>query len=232
MATKVGNGLDLQGSKIINLGTPSSGTDAATMAWVSGLISGISTDWHTPVRAASVGANVTISAPGASLDAVTLAANDRILLKDQTTASQNGIWVFNSSAAALTRPAGEVFKSGDTVIVAEGTVNDNSPFVLATNGAITVDTTSQSWVALPGSAGVTRSSLGATGKYAQTIGDGSSTSIAVTHGLGTSDVVVSLRDATTNAMLLTDWAATSTTVVTLTFATAPVTNAYRVTIVG
>jgi hypothetical protein len=111
-------------------------------------------------------------------------------------------------------------------------VNDNSPFVLATNGAIVVDTTSQSWVALPGSAGVTRSSLGATGKYAQTIGDGSATSIAVTHGLGTSDVLVQLRDASTGALIITDWAPTSTTVVTLTFATAPATNAVRVTIVG
>lgn len=69
-------------------------------------------------------------------------------------------------------------------------------------------------------------------KYAANVGDGSSTSIAVTHGLGTLDVAVTVRNVSTGAEVLVDNVATSTSVVTLTFATAPASNAYRVIIFG
>lgn len=69
-------------------------------------------------------------------------------------------------------------------------------------------------------------------KKTATIGDGSSTSIAVTHNLGTQDIVASIRDATTNAFVECDIVATSTTVATFNFAVAPASNAYKVTIIG
>lgn len=65
-----------------------------------------------------------------------------------------------------------------------------------------------------------------------TIGDGSSTDIACTHNLGTQDVVVSVRDATTNKLIYVDWTATSTSVVTINFTVAPASNAYKVNIQG
>jgi hypothetical protein len=64
------------------------------------------------------------------------------------------------------------------------------------------------------------------------MGNGSLTSIAVTHSLGTQDVQVSVRDATTNAVVMTDWVATDTNTVTFSFATAPASGAYRWTIEG
>lgn len=64
------------------------------------------------------------------------------------------------------------------------------------------------------------------------IGDGSSTSIACTHSLGTRDVTVTVYDATTYAQVITDVVMTSTSVVTVTFAVAPTTNSYRVVIIG
>lgn len=65
-----------------------------------------------------------------------------------------------------------------------------------------------------------------------TIGDGTSTSIACTHSLSTQDVIVQVRDASTNAMVECDITNTSTSVSTLSFTTAPTTNSLKVTIIG
>jgi hypothetical protein len=69
-----------------------------------------------------------------------------------------------------------------------------------------------------------------TGGYAANIGDGTATSFALTHGLGTRDIVVVIYDNATYEEVITDVVATSTTVVTVSFAIAPTSNAYRVVI--
>ena len=69
-----------------------------------------------------------------------------------------------------------------------------------------------------------------TGGYAANVGDGSATSFALTHGLGTRDVVVAIYDNSTYEEVITDVVLTSTSVVTVTFAVAPASNAYRVVI--
>lgn len=101
--------------------------------------------WKIPVRVAST-ANITISAPGSTIDAVTLANGDRVLLKDQSTASQNGIYTFNGSAAAMTRSSDAntsgLMKAGVRVAVNEGTANAKRTFALTTVDPITLGTTS------------------------------------------------------------------------------------------
>lgn len=98
-----------------------------------------------PVRVAST-ANVTLTAPGASIDGVSLSNGDRILLKNQSTGSQNGVYVFNGSASTATRAtdadAAADFVSGFKVYVREGTVNAASYWTYTTNGAITLGSTS------------------------------------------------------------------------------------------
>ena len=69
-----------------------------------------------------------------------------------------------------------------------------------------------------------------TGGYAANVGDGAATSFALTHGLATRDVVVAIYDNSTYEEVITDVVLTSTSVVTVTFAVAPVSNAYRVVI--
>jgi hypothetical protein len=69
-----------------------------------------------------------------------------------------------------------------------------------------------------------------TGGYAANVGDASATSFALTHGLATRDVVVSIYDNTTYEEVITDVVLTSTSVVTVSFAAAPALNAYRVVI--
>jgi hypothetical protein len=65
-----------------------------------------------------------------------------------------------------------------------------------------------------------------------TIGDGSTAAIAVTHNLNTQDVVVSVRDASTNEGVIVDWKPNTVNQVTITFASAPAANAYKVVIIG
>ncbi|WP_199546566.1 hypothetical protein [Streptomyces sp. N35] len=64
------------------------------------------------------------------------------------------------------------------------------------------------------------------------IGNGSATSIAVTHNLGTKDVSVTMRRNSDDARVETDWVATDTNNVTLSFVTAPTSNEFRVTVHG
>lgn len=72
-----------------------------------------------------------------------------------------------------------------------------------------------------------------TDKHSQSIGDGSATSIVVTHNLNTRDVVITLREtASPYAQVITDVEFTSVNTITLKFAVAPTSNQYTVTIVG
>ena len=81
-------------------------------------------------------------------------------------------------------------------------------------------------------AAAARANLGATTKVTGTIGDGSATAIAVTHSLATDDVVVEVYDASNKETVICDVDRTSTNAVTLTFASAPASNAYKVVIIG
>lgn len=260
---KFSNGIDMQSRPIVNVANPANPQEAATKDYVDGVVRGL--DWKQEVVAASTG-NVTIASPGTSLDGVTLTAQDRILLKDQTTASQNGIYVWTASAAALTRALDAttgVQLSGATTTVQRGTVNADRIYRCTADDPITVGTTNLPWVQVgaggggeivTAGAGLTKSGttldVGAgTGivvgadtvsidpavvsrKYATAIGNGSLTSIPVTHSLGTRDVTVQVYDATTYERIMVDEVRTDANTVTLSFAVAPSSGAYRVVVTG
>ena len=80
--------------------------------------------------------------------------------------------------------------------------------------------------------GTLASARGGALRYAANVGDGTSTSIAITHNLSTLDVVVNVYEVSTGATVECDVARTSTTVVTLGFAVAPSSNQYRVVVVA
>lgn len=260
---KVMNGLDLQAQRIVNLADPAGASDAANKQYVDNVARGLM--WKAPVRAAST-ADIALGAPGATLDGVMLAANDRILLKNQADATQNGIYVWSAADAALVRAtdadeAGEL-APGTAVSVTEGTANGDRVFLVISDVAILIGATAQTWgllggsgsysagngVAISGSAisavaaangGVTVGVGGialdpsiAARKFSANIGNGAATSIAVTHGLGTKDVAVSLRANADDTGFVTDWTATDANTVTLTFAAAPASNEHRVTVIG
>lgn len=87
-----------------------------------------------------------------TIDGVTLVANDRVLVKNQTTASQNGIYVAASGAwtRATDFDSGDV-RAGDFVYVTEGATNADTGWLLITNNPITIGTTALSFTKTYGS---------------------------------------------------------------------------------
>jgi hypothetical protein len=146
--------------------------------------------------------------------------------------------------------------------VREGTVAGDTQWVNTTNAPITLGTTSLSFAQVGGGSGVTAGNgltgtttlsvlpdptpgdiiAASTGIktdatkvahiFTSSIGNGSLTSIAVTHSLGTKSIIYSVCTVADDSFVDCDVVATSTTVATFTFATAPSTNQYRVTIHG
>lgn len=107
--------------KIINLPNPADNQDAATKAYVDSAVEGLA--WKDSCRVATQ-ANINLSSPGATIDGITMVSGDRVLVRAQTTANQNGIYVWNGSAVAMTRAldantAGELEQA--TTTVEEGT---------------------------------------------------------------------------------------------------------------
>src|SRR5262245_60963371 len=135
--------VNLNSQKITNLATPTLASDAANKGYVDSTINGLS--WKEPVRIASTG-NLGLSGL-AAIDGVTPIAADRILVKNQTTGSQNGI--YTGSSGAWSR-AIDFVSPGDAlqaaVFVSEGTTQADTAWVMTTNPPITVDVTTLTWV--------------------------------------------------------------------------------------
>jgi hypothetical protein len=146
--------VSLNSQKITNLATPTTGNDAANMSYVDAAVATATAGlfYKNPVRVAST-ANVNIASAPSSIDGVTLSSGDRVLLKDQSTGSQNGIYIFNGAGSAMTRAAdsdtsAEV-KAGIYVVVNEGTANTDTSWALTTNDPIALGTTSLTFSRLP-----------------------------------------------------------------------------------
>ena len=315
MAVPFLNGIDLGNQRIVAVASPSTGTDAANKQYVDDNLAGLR--WKQPVRAASTtnGTLASAYANGSTLDGVTLATLDRILLKDQTAPAENGIYVVNATGAPTraTDADSSAELNSATVFVMSGTVNADKAYTQTTDnptvgssslvfvqfGGGAVYTASGTGITLTGTtfalqldgttlsqsgagvrvgsgaagAGIVESSgvlavnpgtglevvsdavristdaagTGLTGgggsalaidtsvvarKYSTSIGDGSSTSIAVTHGLGSKDVLVQLRRNSDDAVVYADVVCTSTTVATISFSSAPAASALRCVVIG
>jgi len=117
----------------------------AAQEYVDDVVAGI--DWKQSVRVASTD-NVSTAAPG-TIDGVTLAEEDRVLLKNQTSAAENGIYIYYAATNTLTRTNDaqqDTLTSGAAVYVEEGTQNNGTAWILSTADPITVGTTNQTWV--------------------------------------------------------------------------------------
>ena len=140
------------GFKLTSLGTPVSAGDAANKSYVDAVAVGLR-DFKDSVRVATTG-SITLSGTQ-TIDGVSVVAADRVLVKDQSTASQNGIYIAaagswsRSEDADNTPDTGEV-TSGMYVYVSEGSVNAQSAWVLATVDPIILDTTSLNFVQFSG----------------------------------------------------------------------------------
>jgi hypothetical protein len=150
--------VSMNSQNLTNLANPVNDQDAATKAYVDAARAGL--DVKKSVRAASTTNIATLSGP-MTIDGVSLVAGDRVLIKDQTTGSANGIYVVN--AAAWTRAtdadgsniAGTEVSPGMFTFVEEGTVNADSAWVLTNNGAVTVGTTALTFAQFSGAGQIT-----------------------------------------------------------------------------
>lgn len=148
------------GQKITNGAAGSAGTDFATYGQLTDLINNRA--FKDAVRAATT-ANVATLAGGApnTVDGVSLSAGDRILVKDQSSGAQNGIYAVStvgSGSNGTWARAGDAdtaaeLPSGTVVSVQEGTANGDKLFMLTTNGPITLGTTALVWAAYGASSG-------------------------------------------------------------------------------
>lgn len=169
----------------ISVATPSADGHAATKGYVDAARSGL--DVKQSVRAATTAA-LTIASGlenGDTVDGVTLATGDRVLVKNQSTASENGVYVVQASGAAVRATdfdsTAEV-TSGAFTFVEEGTANGDSGFVLTTDGVITVGTT-----------GLTFAQFSGTGQI--TAGDGLTKTGNTINAVGTADRITANADS-------------------------------------
>lgn len=285
-------------------GNPTDTAHVATKAYVDSFVQGL--DTKASVRLATTGSNITLSNSTTSLDGQTIVDGDRILVKDQTSAADNGIYVASTSGSwsrSQDADGNSEVTAGMFVFVEEGTANGDNGYVLTTDGTITLGTTALTFQQFSGAGQITagngltktgntidavgtsnrisvgannididanyvgqssittlgtistgtwegtdvgvshggtgastaagaKTNLGFMTRYAADVGNGSATSIAVTHSLGTLDCTVQVYEKSSGAVVIPDITMTSTSQVTLDFAVAPTTNQYRVVVIG
>lgn len=252
----------LNSQKITGLAAPTASGDAATKGYVDTAVTGLA--WNAPVRAAAT-TNVTRATAvenGDIIGGVTLATGDRVLLAGQTAGAENGVYTVNASGAPTraTDADSSAELQGAALMVTEGT-SAGTQWIQTVDGAITIDTTTITWVQFGGGAtytagnGLTVSSndfnvgqgtgivVGAdtvgidtavvVRKFAVDVGDNSATSITVTHNLGTRDVTVEVyQNSSTWDKVEADVLHATTNTITLVFAVAPTTAQFRCVVHG
>ena len=129
-------------NKVTGLATPTADADAATKAYVDSVAQGL--DVKGSCRAATTG-NITLSGTQ-TIDGVAVVAGDRVLVKDQSTSSQNGIYVAAAGAWSRASDADTWAELvGAFTFVEDGTVNDNSGWVCTVAPGGTLGTTAVTW---------------------------------------------------------------------------------------
>jgi hypothetical protein len=249
-------------ARIINLPDPTAAQHAATRAYVDSVVEGLA--WKDSVRVASQ-ANVTLASPGATIDGITMTTNDRVLIRSQSTTSENGIYIWNGAATPMTRSldANTAAELEQAVVTVEEGTSAASTFrqtlVNFTLGAGAINWTSFGTGAPSASettAGIAEIATqtetdtgtddlrfvtplklatwaGRIRRFAQDLGDGSATSIAINHNLNTRDVEVYVYETGgSRRQVLCEVQHTTVNQVTLLFASAPALNSLRIVVIG
>ena len=135
--------VDVGSKRITSLAEPSADSDAATKYYVDAARSGL--DIKNSVKVATT-ANITLSNTQ-TIDGVALSVGDRVLVKDQSSAVQNGVYVVASGSWSRSTDADAPaeLNPGTFVFVEQGTVNSDTGFVVTSDGALTIGTDAINW---------------------------------------------------------------------------------------
>lgn len=193
----------------------------------SGTVQSVVGGTHISVNSADP-ANPVVSLQGLTTSDLTdMTATGRSLAQASTapaarsTLGLGGLSVLSAvdaDATIVTNLEVDNFKGTAIITATEGVSSSNNDTTIPTTAAVKAYADS-----IAGAGGSSSTATG--GRYATAIGNGSATSIVVTHNLGTRDVLISVYDATTYEEVNCDKFHTSTNTVTLTFASAPASNA-------
>lgn len=244
MAAPTGS-VSMNGQKVTSVADGTAAGDAVNFGQLQAVLTG--RQFKDAVRCATT-ANISLSGLQ-TIDGITVVAGDRVLVKNQTTPSQNGIYVAGSGAWARatdadnTSPDTEI-KTGMTVMVSEGTLQANQQWTLTTDGVITIGTTGLIFAQTgSGSTYTQGTGISLAGnviaidtsvvprKVSATVGG--ATSIPVTHNLNTLDVQVQCYEIATGETIGCDHVRNSVNQVTLNFSpTAPAAASIRCVITG
>lgn len=219
--------LNLNGQRVTNSGVPSAATDLATKQYVDDARAGISV--KDPVKVVAT-TNIVLTAPGANVDGVAMAVDDRFLATTQTTTTQNGVYLWKGAAVAAVRSldtdtTGEVL-DGSLVAVGQGT-QAGSQYIQTATPAGAPGAWTQTW---------TKYTVGSGGGVLKFAGSNptlvAGTFASVTHGLNTTDVIATVRDNTTGETVNIDWKVLDANNIQLRADVAVTAGTLRVVVVG
>jgi phage-related tail fiber protein len=161
--------VNLNNNTITNVATPVNGTDAANKNYVDNAVQGL--DPKQSVRAATT-SNISSLSGTMTIDSVSLNAGDRVLVKDQTTASQNGIYIVSSGSWSRSPDAdtwGELVNA--YCFVEQGATNADLGFVCPVDQGGTLEKTDITWVNFSGAGSITAGNgLGKSGNTLYVVG--------------------------------------------------------------
>ena len=140
IAIQNANNVSITGGAVTGLGSPSAGSDAATKTYVDNLVAGLKTRIITRVATT---ANIDLTADlqnGDTLDGITLVTGNKVLVKNQTSASDNGIYDVVASGTATRNSDYDTIAelAGQIVVVQEGTANGDDLYLCTTDTSATL----------------------------------------------------------------------------------------------
>ena len=145
--------VSINSNKLTNVSDPTAAQDAATKAYVDAVKTGL--DVKDSVKVATT-ANITLSGTQ-TIDGVAVSADERVLVKNQSTGSENGI--YDCKAGSWSRSSdfdtNSEVTGGAFVFVEQGTANADQGYVLTTDGSIAVGTTSLAFTQFSGAGSIT-----------------------------------------------------------------------------
>ena len=153
------------GNLLTNLSTPSAGTDAANKNYVDTAISGLNSLFDAKgsvkVATSTAGTLATSFANGQTVDGIVLATNDRILIKNQASQVENGIYVVNASGVPTRATDMDVWTEvpGAFVAVEEGTTNVDTIWLCTSNQGGTLGSTAITFQQIPTTAGLSNTNF-------------------------------------------------------------------------